>query len=51
MYFNGTDFTQRDTTMKKVIALLVVAGLASFAVASDANKTAPKADKNASKAK
>jgi predicted outer membrane protein len=36
--------------MKKVIALLVVAGLASFAVASDKNTTAPKADKNASKA-
>jgi hypothetical protein len=35
--------------MKKVIALLVVAGLASFAVAADANAT--KADKNASKAK
>jgi hypothetical protein len=37
--------------MKKVIALAIIAGLASFAVASDANKTAPKADKNATKAK
>ena len=37
--------------MKQVIALLVVAGLASFAVASDdANKSAHKADKNSSKA-
>ena len=35
--------------MKKVIALALVAGLASFAVASDKNASAPKADKKAEK--
>jgi hypothetical protein len=34
--------------MKKVIALALIAGLASFAVASDKNAT--KADKNSTKA-